>query len=64
MEQVKRWWIVRTDCGSIRTRAVSAGKAERNAKYRLVMGDNCRDRPTPKDLAEMKDIEILEVTRE
>ena len=57
----KRWWTVRTDCGSIRTRAVSSGKAARNAKYRIVMGDGCRDRPTPRDLAEMRDIEVLEV---
>ena len=57
----KRWWIVRTDCGSIRTRAVSEGKAKRNAKYRLVMGDGCHDRPTPGQLAEMRDIEVLEV---
>ena len=64
MTQEKVWWIVRTDCGSIRTKAVSEGKARRNARYRLVMGDNCRDRPTPKELAEMRDIEILEVTRE
>ena len=59
--QQKRWFTVRTDCGSIRTRAVSAGKAARNAKYRIVMGDGCRDRPTPKDLAEMRDIVVLEV---
>ena len=57
----KRWWIVKTDCGTIRTRAVSRGKAIRNAKFRLVMGDGCHDRPTPRDLAEMRDIEILEV---
>jgi len=60
----KRWWLVRTDCGSIRTRAVSRGKAIRNAKYRLVMGDGRHDRPTPRDLAEMRDIEVLEVTRD
>jgi len=59
--QQKRWFTVRTDCGSIRTRAVSAGKAARNAKYRLVMGDGCRDRPHPGQLAEMRDIEVLEV---
>lgn len=59
--QQKRWFTVRTDCGSIRTRAVSAGKARRNAKYRIVMGDGCHDRPTPRDLAEMRDIEVLEV---
>ena len=61
MEQPKRWWIVRTDCGSIRTRAVSMGKARRNARYRLVMGDDCHDRPNPRQLAEMRDIEVLEV---
>ena len=59
--QQKRWYIVRTDCGSIRTRAVSEGKAIRNAKYRLVMGDGCHDRPDPGQLAEMRDIEVLEV---
>ena len=59
--QQKRWFIVRTDCGSIRTRAVSAGKAARNAKYRLVMEGRIYDRPTPKDLAEMRDILVLEV---
>lgn len=57
----KRWFIVRTDCGSIRTRAVSEGKAIRNAKYRLVMGDGRHDRPNPGQLAEMRDIEVLEV---
>lgn len=57
----KRRFIVRTDCGSIRTRAVSGGKAIRNAKYRLVMGDGCHDRPNPGQLAEMRDIEVLEV---
>ena len=59
--QQKRWYIVRTDCGSIRSWAVSAGKAAQNAKYRLVMGDGCRDRPHPGQLAEMRDIEVLEV---
>ena len=60
--QQKRWWIVRTDCGSVRTLAVSEGKARRNAKYRLVMEDRSYDRPTPGDLAEMRDIVVLEVT--
>ena len=59
--QQKRWFIVRTDRGSIRTWAVSEGKAARNAKYRLVMGDGCHDRPNPGQLAEMRDIEVLEV---
>ena len=60
----KRWWTVRTDCGTIRTLAVSEGKARRNAKYRLVMEDRSYNRPTPQDLAEMRDIVVLEVKAE
>ena len=62
--QQKRWYIVRTDCGSIRTRAGSRGRAIRNAKYRLVMGDGRCDRPTPRDLGEMRDIEVLDAVEE
>ena len=64
MEREKCWWTVVTDCGTRRSFAVSRAKAARNVKYRLVMDGSGRDRPTPKDLAEMRDIEILEVTRE
>lgn len=60
----KRWWTVRTDCGTIRTRAVSEGKARGNAKYRLVMEDRSYGQPTPQDLAEMRDIVVLEVKAE
>ena len=61
MERDKCWWTVRTDCGTRRTFAVSRAKAARNVKYRLVMGDDCHDRPNPRQLAEMRDIEVLEV---
>ena len=61
MERVKCWWTVRTDCGTRRTLAVSRAKAIRNVKYRLVMDDRGYDRPRPRDFAEMRDIEVVEV---
>ena len=64
MEREKTWWTVKTDCGTRRTLAVSRAKAARNVKYRLVMDDRAYDRPTPRDFAEMRDIEIISVTRE
>ena len=64
MEREKRWWTVKTDCGTRRTLAVSQAKAERNVRYRLVMDDRSYNRPTPSDLAEMRDIEVIEVRRE
>ena len=64
MERDKCWWTVRTDCGTRRTFAVSRAKAARNVKYRLVMDDRSYDRPTPRDFAEMRDIEVISVTRE
>jgi len=60
MERPKTWWTVRTDCGTRRTLAVSRAKAIRNVKYRLVMDDRCYDRPRSRDLAEMREIEILD----
>ena len=57
------WWTVVTDCGTRRTLAVSRAKAIRNVKYRLVMDDRSYSRPRPRDFAEMRDIEILEVRR-
>ena len=33
----KVWWTVKTDCGTRRSLAVSARKAARNVRYRLVM---------------------------
>ena len=64
MERDKCWWTVKTDCGTRRTFAVSRAKAARNVKYRLVMDDRSYNRPTPSDLAEMRDIEVIEVRRE
>ena len=64
MEREKAWWTVKTDCGTRRTLAVSRAKAARNVKYRLVMDDRAYDRPTPRDFAEMRDIEILEVAKD
>ena len=58
------WWTVVTDCGTRRTLAVSRGKAIRNVKYRLVMDDRSYDRPRPRDFAEMRDIEVIKVTRD
>lgn len=55
---------MRTDCGTRRTLAVSRAKAIRNVRYRLVMDDRRYDRPRPRDLAEMRDIEVIEVRRE
>ena len=60
----KVWWTVKTDCGTRRTLAVSARKAARNVRYRLVMGDRSYDRPRPRDFAEMRDIEVLEVVKD
>ena len=60
----KVWWTVKTDCGTRRTLAVSARKAERNVRYRLVMDDRSYDRPKPRDFAEMRDIEVLEVVKD
>ena len=55
---------MKTDCGTRRTCAVSRAKAIRNVKYRLVMDDRSYDRPRPRDFAEMRDIEVLEVTQD
>lgn len=60
----KIWWTVKTDCGTRRTLAVSARKAERNVRYRLVMDDRSYDRPRPRDFAEMRDIQVLEVVKD
>ncbi len=60
----KVWWTVKTDCGTRRTLAVSARKAERNVRYRLVMDDRSYDRPRPRDFAEMRDIEVMEVVKD
>lgn len=57
------WYIVRTDCGTRKTLAVSAKKAERNVRYRLVMDSRSYSRPTPKDFAQMRDIEIISIER-
>ena len=64
MERDKVWWTVVTDCGTRRTLAVSRAKAARNVKYRLVMDDRSYDRPTPLDFAEMRDIQVISVTRD
>ena len=63
MERDKYWYIVRTDCGTRKTLAVSMKKAERNVRYRLVMDSRSYSRPTPKDFAQMRDIEIISVER-
>ena len=60
----KVWWTVKTDCGTRRTLAVSARKAARNVRYRLVMDDRSYDRPRPRDFAEMRDIEVMEVVKD
>ena len=60
----KVWWTVKTDCGTRRTLAVSARKAERNVRYRLVMDDRSYDRPRPRDFAEMRDIQVWEVVKD
>ena len=63
MERDKHWYIVRTDCGTRKTLAVSMKKAERNVRYRLIMDDRSYDRPTPQDFAQMRDIEIISIER-
>ena len=64
MEREKSWWTVVTDCGTRRTLAVSRAKAIRNVRYRLVMDDRSYNRPRPRDFAEMRDIEVIKVTRD
>lgn len=64
MKREKCWWTVVTDCGTRRTLAVSRAKAIRNVRYRLVMDDRSYSNPMPRDFAEMRDIEILEVARD
>lgn len=60
---MSRWRVV-TDSGTIETAAASKYRAKRNAKYRLVMGRRpYLYRPTPGDLAEMRDIEVLRCER-
>ncbi len=62
--QVMARWRVVTDCGTIETTAASKYRAKRNAKFRLVMGQKpYLGRPTPGDLAEMRDICILRCER-
>lgn len=64
IEQGMARWRVVTDCGTVETTAASKYRAKRNAKYRLVMGQRpYLDRPTPGDLAEMRDIEVLRCER-
>lgn len=60
----KAWWTVRTDCGTRRTLAASRAKAIRNVKYRIVMDRRGYGRPTPRDLAEMRDIEVVDARRD
>lgn len=63
-EQGMARWRVVTDSGTIETTAASKYRAKRNAKYRLVMGQKpYLYRPTPGDLAEMRDIEVLRCER-
>ena len=52
-----------TDHGTVETVAVSAGRAKRNAKYRLVMSDRAYRSPRPEDLSIMRDIEVLRCER-
>lgn len=63
MDRIMHWYIVKTDCGSRKTLAVSMKKAVRNVRYRLVMDSRSYSRPTPKDFAQMRDIEIISVER-
>lgn len=63
MERDKNWYIIKTDCGTRKTLAVSMKKAERNVRYRLVMDDRSYDRPRPEDFAQMRDIEIISIER-
>ena len=64
IEQGLPKWRVVTDCGTVETTAASKYRAKRNAKYRLVMGRKpYLARPTPGDLAEMRDIGILRCER-
>ena len=63
MDREMYWYIVRTDCGTRKTLAVSMKKAVRNVRYRLVMDDRSYDRPRPEDFARMRDIEIISIER-
>lgn len=63
MDRRMYWYLIKTDCGTRKTLAVSEKKAIRNARYRLVMDDRCYRSPTPRDFAQMRDIEIISVER-
>jgi hypothetical protein len=63
MDRRMFWYLVTTDCGKRKTLAVSAKKAERNVRYRLVMDSRNYSRATPKDFAQMRDIEIISIER-
>ena len=61
----ERWWYeVSTDAGTHRTLAASVRKAERNARWRLVMDRRSYSRPTPRDFEEMREMKIISVRRE
>lgn len=53
-----RKWQVATEFGVMQTFAPSAAKARRNIEYRCVMQDRPYTRPTPRDLALMRDLTI------
>lgn len=63
MDRNKFWYVITTDCGTRKTLAVSVKKAIRNVRYRLVMDQRGYSRPTPRDFAQMRDIEILSAER-
>lgn len=55
------WWRVETNLGTRDSIAPTRGKAIRNAKYRLVMAGKDYRRPTPRDLAAMRDVQVKSV---
>ena len=63
MERKMFWYLITTNCGTRKTLAVSVKKAIRNVRYRLVMDQRGYSRPTPRDFAQMREIEILSAER-
>lgn len=56
-------WRVETEDGIIETRAETQAKAERNARWRVVMGGRNTNYPTVRDKIAMRDLVIYKTER-
>ena len=59
----REYWKVITEQGAHTTFAPSARKAERNARYRLVMDGRPYSTPRPEDWEAMRNVRVLRVLR-